>query len=329
MVFDIGGTNLRGARYSPVTDSVESPIFVPTPNRIRYPELTAGQLYEKLLDAIVVVGNKLGEEDHFSAISIAFPGPVDCNGHLLAAPGIWGMNPDGPIDMIDDLKQFWPNLKIFLCNDLTAAGFRYVETGGESFCLVTVSTGIGSKIFIQGQPQLGPSGIGGEIGHAKVLSTSKAPICDCGVRGHLQAVSSGRGVLALLQQQAHKTPDKFKASILGKTGIDPDMVTNRSIAEAFKSGDGFTVKIVLQSLSPLANILVNLYLALGLERFIIIGGFALALGEPYRLALAKQATALCWDRQSDWNNMLQFGYADDLSGLVGAGRLARSKGSII
>jgi glucokinase len=329
MVFDIGGTNLRGARYSPVADSIDSPVVVPTPNRILYPELSAVQLYEKLLEAIVAVGDKLGGENVFSAVSIAFPGPVDSNGRLMAAPGIWGMNPDGPIDMIDDIKQLWPDLTIFLCNDLTAAGFRYVEMGTESFCLVTVSTGVGSKVFIQGQPQLGPNGLGGEIGHVKVLFTQKAPICDCGDRGHLQAVSSGRGVLALIQQQARKKPDCFKTSILGKIVTDPKMVSNRFIAEAFRSGDPFTVKIIQHSISPLATILVNLYLALGLERFIIIGGFALALGEPYRLDLVRQAAALCWNRQADWNGMIQFGFEDDLAGLIGAGRLARREISVV
>lgn len=329
MVFDIGGTNLRGARYSPDDDRIDSPVVEPTPNRILYPESTAVQLYEKLLEAIAAVGGKLGGENVFSAVSIAFPGPVDCNGRLMAAPGIWGMNPDGPIDMIDDIKQLWPDLTIFLCNDLTAAGFRYVEMGTESFCLVTVSTGIGGKVFIQGQPQLGPSGTGGEIGHAKVLFTQKAPICDCGDRGHLQAVSSGRGVLALIQHHARKKTDSFKTSILGKLDAAPEMVSNKSIAKAFRSGDPFTVKIVQQSISPLANMLVNLYLALGLERFIIIGGFALALGESYRLDLARQAATLCWNRQSDWNSMIQFGCEDDLAGLIGAGRLARRKSSIV
>ncbi len=329
MVFDIGGTTLRGALYFPASDSVSSPVIVPTPNRKLYPELSTEQLYGKLLEVFASVGDKLIGNETCTTVSIGFPGPVDCDGQVIAGPGIWGRNPDGPIDMIADIQLFWPDKKIFLSNDLTVAGFRHVEKGDDSFCLLTVSTGIGSKVFINGQPQLGPRGTGGELGHAKVLFTEEAPICDCGDKGHLQAIASGRGVLDLVQQQARIRPKDFRDSCLGKLDTDPDEISNSAIAEAFRIDDRFTVNIVNWSISPLAAMLVNLHLALGLERFIIIGGFALALGESYRLELARQAADFCWDSQVDWGQMIRFGYEDDLSGLIGAGRLANNAVSLV
>jgi glucokinase len=233
--------------------------------------------------------------------------------------------------MIADLKRIFSPLPVYLSNDLTAAGFRYVQQQLDSFCVITVSTGVGSKVFINGLPQLGPKGTGGEIGHAKVLFSEDAPVCDCGEPGHLQAIASGRGVLEAIQRQARKEPENFSNSFLGKIHSRPETVSNVSIAEAvsnvsiaeaFRASDPFTVEIINECMRPLAAMLVNLHLGLGLDRFIIIGGFAFALGESYRLCLAKQAAALCWDDQAEWQKMIQFGLEDDLSGLVGAGRLA-------
>jgi len=82
------------------------------------------------------------------------------------------------------------------------------------------------------------------------------------------------------------------------------------------------VQIIHASLIPLALVLLNLYLALGLDRFIIIGGFALALGEPYRLALVKLVGDYCWESQVRWDEMILLGTDDDQSGLIGGAKLA-------
>lgn len=325
MVYDIGGTNLRGAVYCAPSESVSTKVVRLTPNRISFPKLSVEQIYSKLITSIYSISNELLDQGPASAASIAFPGPIDREGRIVSAPGIWGRNPSGPIDILNDLRNLWPDLPIYICNDLTAAGYRYLETSDDSFCLVTVSTGIGNKIFINGEPQLGPNGTGGEIGHAKVLFTEDAPICDCGEQGHLQAISSGRGVLEMIKHQAQIKPQHFNNSLLCKKHDNPERISNLSIAEAFRASDPFTVEIINESIRPLAAMLANLHLALGLERFVIIGGFALALGEPYRLALVKLAGELCWLTHTGWDEMIQFGFKDDLSGLIGAGKLAHAK----
>ncbi|MCD6525553.1 MAG: ROK family protein [Desulfuromonas sp.] len=322
MVYDIGGTNLRGAIYCARTQTVSNRVVKKTPNRISLPKISVEEIYLKLLKIIDSMSNELLEQGPVSAASIAFPGPIDREGRIVSAPGIWGRNPSGPINILNDLRKLWPDLPIYICNDLTAAGYRYVDTSDDSFCLVTVSTGIGNKIFIKGEPQLGPNGTGGEIGHAKVLFTKDAPICDCGEQGHLQAISSGRGVLMTIRHQAQINPRHFNNSLLSKKHDNPERISNLSIVEAFHACDLFTVKIVNESIRPLAAMLTYLHLALGLEHFVIIGGFALALGEPYRLTLVKLAGELCWETQTSWDEMIQFGFKDDLSGLIGAGKCA-------
>lgn len=325
MVFDIGGTTLRGAVYCPETQSLSHNTVKETPNRITLPNISIEKIYTELINSINSTSKEIQKQTTVSAACIAFPGPVDRKGRIVSAPGIWGRNPSGPIDMINDLKNIWPGLPIHICNDLTAAGYRYLAGSNDSFCLITVSTGIGNKIFINGVPQLGSNGTAGEIGHAKVLFTKDAPVCDCGVKGHLQAISSGRGVLEVIKHQALIKPKNFNTSLLRKMHDKPETITNLSIAEAFRASDTFTVNMVNESIRPLAAMLVNLHLAIGLERFIIIGGFAFALGEPYRLSLVRFASQLYWLPQTDWHEMIKFGYKDDLSGLIGAGKLALNR----
>lgn len=323
LVYDIGGTNLRGALYSAHPERVSRVVVRSTPSRISCPELSVEQLYAELLRMIREISNDVLAHETPAAVCIAFPGPIDRKGRVVSAPGIWGNNPSGPLEILPDLRRLWRGVPVTVCNDLTAAGYRYVQNGDESFCVVTVSTGIGSKIFINGEPQLGPGGIGGEIGHAKVLFADDAPRCDCGQTGHLQAISSGRGVLQEVRRVARTEPSTFRASLLSRKRAEPAEITNHAVAEAFHAEDPLTVRVVRECAKPLAAMLVTLHLALGLDRFVLIGGFALALGEPYRRMLAEQAETLCWDARSRWLDMIQPGGDDDLSGLLGAGRLAR------
>jgi hypothetical protein len=62
-----------------------------------------------------------------------------------------------------------------------------------------------------------------------------------------------------------------------------------------------------------------MHLGLGIERFVLVGGFALALGDTYRQLVARAADARCWDAPGGWDSRVELGVNDDLSGLIGAG----------
>lgn len=322
LVFDIGGTSLRGAIYCAQTETVSTRVVAPTPNQWSCPDLSVPQILEKVLREIQAISDEISALKSFSAVSIAFPGPIDSDGKIVAAPGIWGSNPNGSIDITTKLSSLWSNTPVYVANDLTAAGYRYLRSDTDTFCLVTVSTGIGNKVFINGQPQLGRSGTGGEIGHLRVFFEDDAPLCDCGERGHLQAISSGRGALNHIKGVAVDQPHFFQKSSLYEMCCNPQELSNVDVCIAFREGDQFTVNVIEESIKPLARVLAALHMSLGLDRFIIIGGFAFALGEKYLSSLARTAQESCWNNHLNWDDMLQFGADDDLSGLIGAGMMA-------
>jgi glucokinase len=191
------------------------------------------------------------------------------------------------------------------------------------FCIVTVSSGIGNKVFIQGRPLVGKSGLGGEIGHLRVDFSPDAPQCDCGGIGHLGAIASGRGALKIGRRMADADPGEFSASLLGQRVQRPDKLTNEAIVAAFQSGDPWTAQLIQKVATPLGRTLATIHQGIGIMRFVIVGGFALALGEGYRTELVRSAAECSWSRHQNWDRMIVLGHPDNHSGLIGAGRYAR------
>jgi glucokinase len=97
-------------------------------------------------------------------------------------------------------------------------------------------------------------------------------------------------------------------------------LTNADIVTAFRSGDAWTAALIRKVALPLGQMLAAVHLGMGVERFVIIGGFALALGEQYRLELVRSAVNCGWLMGQDWNSMIELGKPDDNAGLLGAGR---------
>ena len=160
------------------------------------------------------------------------------------------------------------------------------------------------------------------LGHLLVDYASDALECDCGLRGHLGAVASGRGVLAAALRLAQRHPDEFSRSMLGKcSGGNPSFDTV-ALAAAYRAGDPWAWHVVDRSLVHLGHALAAIHTGIGIERFIIVGGFALALGEEYRRRLASAASTSCWNLEQEWDPMVMFGIDDDDAGLLGAGHYA-------
>jgi 3-dehydroquinate synthetase/predicted NBD/HSP70 family sugar kinase len=323
LVFDVGGTKLRAALYHHSSEGISKALVEPTPSFLTLPGRSRTEIYRGLIAAMMRLGDKIVGPTDPSAIGIAFPGPIGCDGQVEAAPTLWGRMRGERKDLVSDVRAHWPAATVHLLNDVTAAGYRYLRGSRETFCVVTVSSGIGNKVFINGEPVVGSHGQGGEIGHARVDFTTDAPVCDCGGAGHLGAISSGRGTLLLARRLAKRSPDRFQKSLLGRSvDRDPDAITNEAIVSAFRAEDPWTIDTVSRGAAPLARALAILHSAMGIERFTIVGGFALALGEPYRQTLATAAQKSSWNMVQDWDSIVELGLDDDLSGLIGAGRFA-------
>jgi glucokinase len=190
--------------------------------------------------------------------------------------------------------------------------------------VVTVSSGIGSKIYDRKHSDrvLDSPAWAGEIGHVVVDDSPAAPVCDCGAAGHLGAIASGRGVERYARRAAAAHPAAFDASALAsRFGATAGELTNEAhLVPAALAGDPWTLMIVRKATQPLARLLVHTAVATGLDQIIIIGGFALALGDVYRgllrTEMARYSRYPLVDTALD--TMLELGNFADEACLLGA-----------
>jgi C7-cyclitol 7-kinase len=324
LAFDIGGTSLRAARFHPETETLSAVVRRTSPSHWTLPGSPARYIQERLLEAVQEVVAAIASHEPPAVLAVAFPGPIDSEGNALSAPTLWGEGDVRPFPVLRELQRLWPASRVVVLNDVTAAGYRYLRDSAEDFCIVTVSSGIGMKVFVSGQPVLGVAGRGGEIGHLRVDFSPSAPLCDCGGQGHLGAIASGRGALQVAMHLARQDPTSFSESLLGQR-LHGDLASleTQTLVGAFRSGDSWTANLIRRVAQPLGQTLAAIHVALGIERFIVYGGFALALGEAYRRQLVLAARESCWQLGQDWERMIALGDEEDTAGLLGAGLCAR------
>ncbi len=322
LVLEIGGTNLRAALFDPKTGELSRrrQSFVRSHDREGRGDITQ----QEIVEALRLLSFDVLDARTPRAVAVAYPGPITMEGVALAAPTLTGETRGEHIPVKATCERLWPDARVLVVNDLTAAGYRYVARGATEFCVLTVGSGIGHKVFLDGRPCLGRGARGGEIGHLRLAFGADALRCDCGGRGHLGAVASGRGTVRLVQSCARRDRRGFLASTLSDVSARPETITSDAVVAAFAADDEWVRTAVRRAASYLGTGLAAIHLAVGVEQMIITGGFAHALGDPYRQMLVEAADAASWRLGQDWDHIVEFGIPDDDDGLIGGGLLASS-----
>lgn len=286
VTFDIGGTNMRAAvvLVKGTSWKLLDQLRRPTPNYLLEPGTAAMKRLDDLLDFIADYANFANMRFGAEVIAAAFPGPVQGAGNVLALPTMWGPDSQAlcPIDFAGLIKERAPKMTVNVMNDVSAAGYRFVPECPD-FAIFTLGSGLGLKVFLDGKPCVGAHGRGGELTHMVFDTRQDAPLCDCGGRGHLGSLVSGRAWQRMVNA----------AQLNGQS---PDL---------------------LSFVEPLARAIAMLHFSLGLERFILAGGLVEGLGEPLRKAIVRRLPEQGWDVQQDWNAMVEIAEADDMHALIG------------
>jgi glucokinase len=319
LVVEVGGTFLGAAFFDPARRVLERRRTAPTPN---YLDGERAGLQRAVLDAIRTLAAQVLDGDEPAIVAVAYPGPLDEAGRVLATPTVLGSSAGEPFLLQQACEDLWPGATVHTMNDLTAAGYRYVAAGLRHFAVVTVGSGIGHKVFLDGRPRVGPGGRGGEIGHLRLDFSADAPPCDCGGRGHLGGLASGRGTVAGVRRRAASDPEGYAGSSLARHVDDPRRIDGPAVAAAYRADDAFTVAAVRDAARYLGQGLAAIHLDTGIERIILVGGFAIALGERYRRLVAAASADACWQIGQDWDAIVRLGELGDYPALLGGGFFA-------
>ncbi|WP_405386168.1 ROK family protein [Streptomyces sp. NBC_01102] len=321
-VMDVGGTTLRAGTYGAGRLSRVRRMRVD--GMAAHPGASVATLQRHVIEQIVREAGRQGDGRPApgAALGIAFAGPVGRDGTVLGAPTVWGEG--GEAVPLQEILSARLSVPVVVVNDLTAAAWRYGTQESAPFCLLTISSGIGNKVFRDGDVLLDAEGHGGELGHWRCDLSPDAPLCDCGGRGHLGAIASGRGVLAAVRRAAGADPAAFAGSAPARLGTtDPEILTNPEIAAAVRGGDPFVTSVLRSTLVHLASAVGAVFTSIGVRRYILMGGFALAVGERYRELLVEELVRQgCFGLTAEAvDAMVVLGAEDDDHGLVGMGRL--------
>jgi C7-cyclitol 7-kinase len=321
LVVEVGGTTTRITSCGGRNGTREEILHLPTPNYLSQPRANGRVLISDLFERIRHFSVRVLEGRSPDLVVMAYPGPLSADGVALRSPTILGPENDERVDVGARLGKIWPRAQIHVLNDLTAAGYFFVREGWRDFCVTTVGSGIGNKVFVDGRPQVGSHGFGGEIGHLKMQPKPGSPIAD--IRRDLGEIASGRGAAWLARQWLARCPEEGSDTTLRQLSTDADDdAWSRALARAFGHADDLAENIIEATAYPLAHALSALHMGLGLEKFFIVGGFAHALGPRYGQLLARLASEACWDLGQRWPDMIEVGASEDEEGLAGACYLA-------
>ena len=138
--------------------------------------------------------------------------------------------------------QKYINKPVFLDNDANVAALAEsyfgVSAGYKSSVMITLGTGVGGGIVINGRPWAGAHGRGGEIGHMTLVPDG-AP-CTCGNNGCVERYCSATAIIRMAKQECYSFPN---TAILKKAGGDINRVNAKLVIDAAKEGDASALRV--------------------------------------------------------------------------------------
>jgi glucokinase len=224
---DLGGTKLR----SIVADG--SGRVLGDDIRLSRAQEGLEVVLDRMVESLDAAQAKAGvERGRLRALGIASPGPVDsARGIVPDAPQLPGWRDVPLARMIEERVGVPAHLE----NDATAAALgehRFGAGRGSRYMLyLTVSTGIGGGIIIDGEMYGGKSGAAGELGH--VVIDMNGPPCGCGARGCLEAMASGTAI----GRKGEELAESGRSPILARLRREEGRVTAEMMQRAAEMGD--------------------------------------------------------------------------------------------
>lgn len=304
---DVGGTKIAGgvvSRDGTVVDLRQ----VPTPD-------TA----EGLEEAIVELASDLAAEHEVSTVGVGVAGHVARDrAHVLYAANL----PWPAAVPLRETLQSRLRLPVVVENDGNAATWAEHRFGAgmdvKHLLLLTVGTGVGGGVVLDGRLHRGAFGVAGEVGHLRLVPDGLP--CGCGARGCLELYASGSALVRQTQQAA--ALDRAGSAALVASAGSLDRITGPVITELARAGDEFAIARLAEVGRHLGEGLASLTAILD-PAVVLVGGGVSAAGE---LLLAPLRAAFCEHQPGRGllpEPQIRPAKLGPVAGVVGAADLAR------
>ena len=219
------------------------------------------------------------------ACGISFGGPVDFERQQVRSLHVPGWENFALAQWVEETLK----IPCRLDNDANAGAlgeYRFgAGRGARSVFYVTLSTGIGAGLVLDGKVHHGRDCLAGEIGHIPV--SDSGVVCVCGGRGCLETFCSGTAIALRGREWVNRRPESADR-MLKLSGGQVENITARAVAEAAAAGESMAVGIIKESAHWLARALLMVARVLNPDRIILGGGVARAgnvLLDPVRRSM--------------------------------------------
>jgi len=308
---DIGGTKLSVGLVQPdgrIVDKITVYDHVSKSEDMVVEQIT--RLVTQLISA-----NRLNESD-LQGIGVVFPGHVRYrDGVTITSSNLTGFKNYSLRQAVS--TNF--HIPVLLDNDANAQAFYEFRFGAgrgyETIIFLTVSTGIGAGIIINGKLFRGMTGTAGEFGHT-IINPGNDLICTCGNDGCLMACACG---LALPNIFKRKTEDGFRTSLPLPVDFDYSQVDGKMIREGLEIDDPLSKSIVLDCAGAIGTGIYNIFQIFN-PPIIILGGGLLSWGEIFLNRIRSRFYELARDMIYDKIEIVKSEAGAD-AGLIGAAAL--------
>lgn len=248
---------------------------------------TAGELLDKweittrtenfgeniLSDICEAMEAKLAEKeislDDIEGVGIGLPGPITNDGTVLQCVNLgWGT-----FNVEEKLSEMFRGIKVKAGNDANVATLGEAWQGGgkdyDDIVMITLGTGVGGGVIINGKILTGYNGGAGEIGHMHV-DDNETDSCNCGRKGCLEQFTSATGVVRLAKRLMNNTDKETKMREFGEN------ITAKDVFDLAKEGDAGANEVVETMGTYLGTAMSHIAVVVNPQAFIIGGGVSKA-----------------------------------------------------
>jgi glucokinase len=287
LAIDLGGTKIAAALIAPdnrVMDRTHSPTLV-------------SEGLQPVIDRIFAMIDRLlsqctTDAAQLDGIAIAAAGAIDTDkGLITSSPNLPGWS---NVPLRDMVRERY-GVDSCLVNDANAAALAEHRLGAgrgtNNLIYLTVSTGIGGGIIVNGELYSGISGCAGELGHMTI--DANGPECDCGNVGCLEVFASGKAVAGEAKRRIKQGGQSRLTDIVSG---NLEGITAEKVAMAAQGGDRLAMEVISRAAGYLGVGMVNLVNIFNPE-MIVVGGGLSKMGElllgPARQVVKQRVFPLC------------------------------------
>lgn len=258
---DVGGTNLVAGVVDEeyrIISRFDSPTFAD-----RTIDEIVADMARVSLEAVRAGGLSM---DDMSSWGIGMPSCVNKKTNLLVHANCFGWR---NVPIYDYLRDKLP-LPVFIDNDANCAAYGESLAGAAKGCanalMLTLGTGLGGGVIIDGRIYSGADNMGSEFGHTKIVREGVR--CTCGQKGCLEAYCSSTALIRIAKESVAKHPDSM---LLELAGGSPDGISGKTVFDASGLGDKVAVEIVDDFIGNLVAG-ISSFIVLFRPEVIILGG---------------------------------------------------------